>query len=214
FAFAESARGGERRGERAEDAAAVRGAEKVFARALRVRHHAEHVARARADSGYRVARAVHVRLFREFSASLAVAEDDPVFAREFFKRLVVAHVVSLGVRNGEAQDLARAKARGERRLCRLDAHTDVAADEVQVAVAYQSAGQQSRLAQYLKAVADAEDEAATVGELPDRGHDGREARERARAQIIAVGEAAGDDDRVVSREVCVAVPDEVNGLTD
>src|ERR671927_324669 len=93
-----SARGGERRGERAEDAAAVRGAEEVFARALRVRHHAEHVARARADARYRVARAVHVRLVRELPACLAVAENDSVFAREFFERLVVAHVVALGVR--------------------------------------------------------------------------------------------------------------------
>ena len=46
------------------------------------------------------------------------------------------------------------------------------------------------------------------GEALDLGHDRREARERARAQVVAVGEAAGDDHRVDALQVVVAVPEQ------
>src|SRR5205085_4871834 len=107
---------------------------------------AEHVAAARADARDVVARAVEVRLICKLSARVAVAEDHAVFAQEFFVRLVVADVVAFGVRDGEAQDLARAQAGGEGRLGRLDADVDVLADEVKLAVSYERAGQKPRLA--------------------------------------------------------------------
>ena len=64
------------------------------------------------------------------------------------------------------------------------------------AVAQHRAGQQPRLEQDLEAVADAEHRAAGVGERRDRGHDRREPRDRAGAQVVAVGEAARQDDDV------------------
>ena len=75
-------------------------------------------------------------------------------------------------------------------------------------VGQQRAGQQARLAQDLEAVADAEHRAAVGGELGDRLHHRREAGDRAGAQVVAVGEAAGHDDRVDAREVAVAVPEQ------
>jgi len=207
-------RGGQRGGERAEDAAPVRRAEQVFAGALRVRHQAEHVALAVADARDVVARAVRVRFFRRLAALVAVAEDDAVLALQLFERRVVADVVALAVRDGDAEHAPRLQPVGERRFGRLDADADVVADVVQVAVAYQRAGQKPRLAENLEAVADAEHQAAARGHLLDRRHDGREARQGTRAQVVAVGEAAGDDDRVVGTEVRVAVPDEVDGLAD
>ena len=59
-------------------------------------------------------------------------------------------------------------------------------------------GQQARLAEHLEAVADSEHGPAGVGELAHRPHHRREAGDRAGAQVVAVGEAAGNHDRVDS----------------
>ena len=84
---------------------------------------------------------------------------------------------------------------------------------LRLVVDQQRARQQSRLAEDLEAVADAEHEPALVGELDHRLHHRREAGDRAGAQIVAVGEAAGDDDGVDALQVAVAVPEQL-GLAD
>src|SRR5215210_621247 len=63
-----------------------------------------------------------------------------------------------------------------------------------------------RLGEHLKAVADPEDGAAALGELFQRPHHLREAGDGAGPQVVAVGEAARDDDGVRALEVRVAVP--------
>ena len=73
-------------------------------------------------------------------------------------------------------------------------------------VADERAGQQVRLAQDLEAVADAQDGQASSGLAHDLAHDGSGRRDRAAAQVVAVGEAAGDDDRVDAVQVGVLVP--------
>jgi hypothetical protein len=75
-----------------------------------------------------------------------------------------------------------------------------------VVVGQQRAGQQPRLAQDLEAVADTEHRAAVAGERDDLLHDRSEARDRAGPQVVAVGEPAGDDDRVDALQVAVGVP--------
>ena len=90
---------------------------------------------------------------------------------------------------------------GERRVGLLDAHVDVLAEELEAAVAQHRAGQQARLEQNLEAVADAEHRAAAVGEGLHRCHDRREARDGAGAQVVAVREAARQDDDVGAAEV-------------
>ena len=86
--------------------------------------------------------------------------------------------------------------------------------ELQVAVADERAGQQAGFGEDLKAVADAEDEAAVVGELFHGLHHGAEPRDRAAAQVIAVAEAAGHDDAVGVAERGVLVPDEARGMAE
>ena len=54
--------------------------------------------------------------------------------------------------------------------------------------------EQAGLAQDLEAVADPEDETAVGGEVGDGAHRRREARDRARAQVVAVRKASGQDD--------------------
>ena len=79
-------------------------------------------------------------------------------------------------------------------------------------VAHERAGQQMRFAEDLEAVADTDDRLAGFGVAGDGLHHGREARDGAGAQVVAVGEAAGNDDGVVGVEVRLPVPDEVSLL--
>ena len=67
---------------------------------------------------------------------------------------------------------------------------------LRLAVAEQRAGQQAGFHQDLEAVADAEHQAAVGGELLDRLHHRRKVGDGAAAQVIAVGEAAGQDDGI------------------
>jgi hypothetical protein len=85
---------------------------------------------------------------------------------------------------------------------------DLAADEAQAGVGQERPGQQARLAQDLEAVADPEHRTALARERDDGLHHRREARDRADAKVVAVGEAAGDDDRIDAVQVAVAVPQE------
>ena len=89
----------------------------------------------------------------------------------------------------------------------LGAEVDLLADVVQAGVAHQRAGQQAGLAQDLEAIADAEHQAAGAGKLLHRLHDRGEARDGAGAQVIAIGEAAGDQDGVAALEVFRGMPE-------
>src|SRR5205085_2740386 len=60
-----------------------------------------------------------------------------------------------------------------------------------------------------KAVADAQHEPALAREADHRLHHRGEARDRTGAQVVAVGEAAGDDDRVGPTQAGIAVPQEL-----
>src|SRR5207244_8815625 len=66
-----------------------------------------------------------------------------------------------------------------------------------------------RLAEYLEAVADAKDRLAFFHVTTDSGHYRREAGDGASPQVVAVREAARQDDAVVGGEVAFPVPDEV-----
>jgi hypothetical protein len=86
---------------------------------------------------------------------------------------------------------------------------DVLADVAQAPVDLHRPREKPRLEQDLEPVADAEHGAARGGELRDTLHDRREARECSRPQVVAVGEAAGKNDRVGALQVPLVVPDVV-----
>jgi hypothetical protein len=85
---------------------------------------------------------------------------------------------------------------------------DLMAAEAQLDVAQQRPRQQSRLAQDLEAVADPQHRRPARGRLGDRFHRRAEAGDRPSPQVVAVGEAAGDDDAVDAVQVAAFVPDE------
>src|SRR5439155_1456464 len=80
------------------------------------------------------------------------------------------------------------------------------AEELEAAILLQGAGQQPRFGEHLEPVADADHRAPVGGKGAHRRHHGRETGERARAQVVTVGEAPGQDDRVDVAENAVAVP--------
>ena len=76
------------------------------------------------------------------------------------------------------------------------------------------AGEEVRFGQNLKAVADSDDGTPFGGVFGDGFHDGRKTRDRSRAQVVAVAEAAGNDDDFRAAEVALFVPDEFGRLAE
>ena len=75
-------------------------------------------------------------------------------------------------------------------------------------------GSRPALHQNLEAVADAEHEPAIGGELAHRRHHGRELGDGAAAQVVAVGEAAGQDHGIDVAERGRIMPDEFRRLAE
>ena len=110
-----------------------------------------------------------------------------------------------------AQHLPDGGCARERRVRLVDADMHVLAAIFQPLVTQHRAGQQPRLEQDLKAVADAEYRPAAFGERPHRSHHRREPRHRAGAQVVTVRKAAWQDDHVGAFQIGVLVP-EIFGL--
>jgi hypothetical protein len=72
------------------------------------------------------------------------------------------------------------------------------AHESQPAVAGQRARQQTGFDENLEAVADAGDEAALLRKAADGFEHRRKPRDRARPEVVAVGEAAGEQDHLAA----------------
>ena len=83
---------------------------------------------------------------------------------------------------------------------------DLAAHEAQGAVPQQRARHEPGLREHLEPVADPEHRPAAVGERGDRPHHRAEPRDDAGAQVVAVREAAGQQDPVHAVEIRRLVP--------
>ena len=194
----------QRRDDRFEHHQAVGAAERRLAGALRMRHHADDVARARcrcrrsrgpsrSDSPRRRARPVRV----------GVAEDRPAgCASSSLEHLRRREVVALAVRDRNPQHLAR---RGAPRV-----------NGVSVCSTRTWTCSQRYFSPRLRSIAPGSRPASSriwkplqmpstgpprVGERAHRRHDRREARHRAGAQVVAVREAAGQDHDVGALQV-------------
>src|SRR5689334_18322956 len=159
-----------------------------------------------------VARAVRISSVGNGAVFFAVAKDDAIFSLQLGKRVVVADVVAFRVRDRNTKHGAARQLVSKRTVNSFYTNINVFADEVQIAIANQSARQQPGFAENLKSIADTEHEATAVRKLLHRIHHGREACEGAGAQVVAVRKAAGKYYRVVSRKIGFAVPDEIYWL--
>src|SRR6266850_1193635 len=84
---------------------------------------------------------------------------------------------------------------------------DLLADVLQAGVAHERAWKQAGFAQDLESVADTDHQSAFSSKFLDRLHGGSESGDGARAQVVAVGETAWDDDGVAILQVFRLVPD-------
>ena len=175
-------------------------------------HHAQNVAPFVEDARDIGERAVGVGAGGDFALRRRVAEGDPVFGFERAQGLGVAVVVAFHVADGDLQHFTLLQLVGEGAVGGFDAQMDLFADVLEAGVAHERAGEQAGLGEDLEAVADAENEAAVAGEALDGLHDGREAGNGAGAQVVAVGESAGDEDGVDAAEVFGIVPEKADGL--
>src|SRR5712692_8087665 len=175
-------------------------------------HHAEHVASGAADAGNIFQRSVGVGFRCDFALRVRVAEDDTVVALQISECGLIAKIIAFHVADGDGQHFASAAGVGKRRVVVFDSYVHRLADIFQTDVAHQRSGQQSRLTQNLEAVADTEDQSAPVGELTNRSHHGREFGDGASTEVVAEGEASGDDNGVAVLEVVRVVPEESYGL--
>jgi hypothetical protein len=89
----------------------------------------------------------------------------------------------------------------------FDGQLLVDAAEAQAGVANERPGQQAGLAEHLKAVADTQHRQTAAGGVDHGPHDGRLGGDGAGAQVVAVGEPAGDDDGVHTMQVGIGMPE-------
>ncbi len=88
------------------------------------------------------------------------------------------------------------------------------ADELEMAIASHAAGEQTRLEQDLKPIADTEDRATSLRKSRHVRHHRRESRDRPAAQIVAIGKPSGEHDDVGSLQALVLVPHELRLLAE
>src|SRR5579872_98690 len=197
----------------AEDDEAVGGTEGGFDGALRMRHHAHHIALAIADASDCSKRAIRIGGVFDMAFGRSVTKNDLAIPFEFGERCRIAKIISFHVGDGDFQNLTCLRGAGERRVRVFDADIHVAADETQIAIAQHRAGEQARFKKNLKPVANAEHEAAAAGKAFDSAHDGRKARNGAGAEIVAESKTAGKNDDVAAGNLFGAMPEELDVLT-
>ena len=112
---------------------------------------------------------------------VAIAKRDPAFRLDSADGVVIGDEVSLAVRDGEFDHLSRRVTTREWSLRVLDPDMLHFADEAQLRVAHQNAGQKAGLAQDLEAIADAKHQSAARRVIADRPHDRRAARRSRRS---------------------------------
>ena len=204
--------------ERGEDAFenpfAIVAAEERFAGAFGMRHQAGHIALFIADAGDVQQRAVRIGAVGQVSVLVAVLPKDLVVDLELRQRFFVGKLAAFAVRDGHAENFPRRNLAGERRGVRSGLEENIFAVELQIAVADERTREEVCLGENLKAVADADNEAAVVGELFHGLHHGAEPRDRTAAQVIAVAETTGHNDAVGVAERRILMPDEPRGMAE
>ena len=125
---------------------------------------------------------------------LGVAQHDLATGSELDERPLVRVPGTLPVLDGDDEPLPEAAAAHEHAVHALDFECRVSTDELELPICAQDSGQEARLAQDLEPVADAQHRASARCEGADGVHDRSDAGDRARAQVVAVGEASRQDD--------------------
>ena len=103
--------------------------------------------------------------------------------------------------NGDLKYLIAGDELGYRRMTAHGFEVDIFADKLLVGIAEQYAGQETRFAKNLEAVADSPDQSASVGKLDHSLHDGRKPCNGSCPKIITIGKSTGQHNAVGGFEV-------------
>src|ERR671923_57512 len=110
-----------------------------------------------------------------------VAQQDLPVPVQTLEGLRVGVVTALAMFNRHLEHLTLFYGAGKRRVGLFNAQMNLLANKLQAGVAHQGSGQQTRLAENLKSIANAEYQPTAPRELDDALHDRREPRHRATA---------------------------------
>ena len=135
-----------------------------------------------------------------------VPEEDLPVALERVERRLVGVVAPLAVGHRHPQRTPGVDRMREGRVEPFGRDPDLLPDEPQRGIPQQRPGDEARLGQHLEAVADPEHEPAVRGEPGHRPHDRAEPGDDPGPHVVAVGEAAGQDDRGGAVEGRLFVP--------
>ncbi|HEY5744156.1 MAG TPA: hypothetical protein VIS99_16645, partial [Terrimicrobiaceae bacterium] len=152
-----------------------------------VRHQTEDIALFIADAGDIVPRSIRVRSLRGAPPGVAIAQQDTTFELKAVEDLIGGKVTTFSMCDRKTKNGPVPGGISKRTIMSFDTNVNMFANKVESAVSNQGAGEQTRLAQYLEAVANADHRAARGGEASYRTHDGREASNCSTAEIISVG---------------------------
>src|SRR3990172_5727490 len=193
--------------DRRKHEAAILRAEDGLCGPLGVRHQSKDIAPLIADAGDMIERAVGVRLFRRVASLVAIAKDNLVVVDQPLEGLPVDVVPPFAVRDRHSHHLPALHPPSEWGVLALHPYMDPLAAIVQTVVPQERAWEQPGLRQDLKPVAAPEHEAALLGEPRHLSHDGRKSRNCAGPEVVAMGEAPGQDHAIGTLEVGLLVPE-------
>src|SRR5262245_60578698 len=159
-------------------------------------------------------RPVRVRAVRHLSALGRVPEDDLVALPELTEEGRLRVVATLAVGDRHLEHLAAPETTGERALGLL--HDDVGplAAELEALVPQERSGKKTRLAQDLEAIAASEHHPAAGHEAREGSDDRRATRDRARAQVVAVGKPTRENKAIEALDISVPVPHVLDRLVE
>ena len=160
---------------------------KGVGRAFRVGHHAENIALGVADSSDVAEGAIGI---------FDITEDHAVFCFELVEDVGFGGVAAFAVSDGKRENLAGGGSVCEGAISGFDAEVNGAANEFKGVVPDERTREKAGFGENLKAIAEAHDESAGVGEFLNGTDDGGELRDGTAAEVIAVAEAAGEDNGV------------------
>jgi len=143
---------------------------------------------------------------------VGVAEDHLALALDAGKGVGVREEGAFAIAHSHHHLAAAAEGAGEAGVRPDNVQLHGLADVLQRRIPQEGARQEAGLAEHLEAIADADNGHAPVRRLAHLGHDRRQGRHGAAAQVVAIGEAARQDDQVQAlRQGCLGVPDHVHG---
>ena len=166
------------------------------------------------DAGDVPDRAVRVRAGGDLAGLRRVAEDDLVALPELAEEGRLGVVAALAVGDRHLEDLAAPEPAGEGALGLLHGDVGPLAAELEALVPQERPGKEPGLAEDLEAVAAPEHQPAAGHEARQRLDDRRAARHGARPQVVAVGEAARQDEAIEAVDIGVPVPHVLDRLVE